>query len=257
VENAVLLVERWILARLRHHTFFSLRELNAAIAELLTELNTKPFKQLPGCRKELFEQLDRPAMHALPAVRYTYAEWKRARVHIDYHVEVLGHYYSVPYQLVRQELDVRITANIVELHHRNQRVASHPRSFLKGRHTTLTAHMPTAHQQYAGWTPQRLVAWAHKTGPATAGLIATILGSRAHPQQGFRSCLGVMRLGKSYGAERLEAACQRALQLNAASFKSLQSILQHGLDRQPLPAEQDTSNEPITHPNIRGAGYYH
>ena len=257
VENAVLLVERWILARLRDYTFFSLRELNAAIAALLTELNTKPFKQLPGCRKELFEQLDRPAMQALPAVRYTYAEWKRARVHIDYHVEVLGHYYSVPYQLVQQELDVRITANIVELLHRNLRVASHRRSFLKGRHTTLTAHMPTAHQQYADWTPQRLVQWAEKAGPATASLIATILGSRAHPQQGFRSCLGVMRLGKSYGDERLEAACQRALHLNAASFKSLQSILKHGLDRQPLPGHKDAGNAPITHPNIRGAGYYH
>ena len=160
-------------------------------------------------------------------------------------------------QLVQQELEVRITSNIVELLHRGQRVASHRRSFLKGRHTTLTAHMPTAHQQYADWTPQRLVGWAQKTGPATAGLIATILGSRAHPQQGFRSCLGVMRLGKSYGDERLEAACQRALRLNAASFKSLQSILKHGLDRQPLPGEKDASNEPITHPNIRGAGYYH
>jgi len=257
VENSVLLVERWILARLRHHTFFSLPELNAAIREGLDVLNTKPFKKLPGCRKALFEQLDRPAMKPLPAERYTYAEWKKARVHIDYHVEVLGHYYSVPYQLVKQELDVRITAHTVELLHHNKRVASHRRSALKGRHTTLTEHMPKAHQQYAHWTPQRLVRWAEKTGPATAEVVATILSSRAHPQQGFRSCLGIMRLGKSYGDERLEAACQRALRLGASSYKSLQSILKNGLDRQALPEAEEATPEPIAHPNIRGGGYYH
>ncbi len=257
VENSVLLVERWILARLRHHTFFSLPELNAAIRELLDMLNTKPFKKLPGCRQALFEQLDRPAMKPLPAERYTYAEWKKARVHIDYHVEVLGHYYSVPYQLVKQELDVRITAHTVELLHHNKRVASHRRSSLKGRHTTLTGHMPKAHQQYAHWTPQRLVHWAEKTGPATAEVVATILSSRAHPQQGFRSCLGIMRLGKSYGDERLEAACQRALRLGATSYKSLQSILKNGLDRQALPEAEEATPKPIAHPNIRGGGYYH
>jgi transposase len=257
VENAVLLVERWILARLRHHTFFSLAALNEAIREQLEVLNTKPFQKLPGCRKSLFEQLDRPAMKPLPDARYTYAEWKKARVHIDYHVEVLGHYYSVPYQLVKQEVDVRITANTVELLHRNGRVASHRRSALKGGHTTLTAHMPQAHRQYADWTPQRLVRWAHQSGPATAELVATILASRAHPQQGFRSCLGIMRLGKSYGEARLEAACQRALKLQACSFKSLQSILKTGLDRQALAQTEDPVADPITHPNIRGAGYYH
>lgn len=257
VENSVLLVERSILARLRNHTFFSLAELNAAIRELLEGLNTKPFKKLPGCRKDLFEQLDHPAMKPLPAERYTYAEWKKARVHIDYHVEVLGHYYSVPYQLVKQELDVRITVHTVELLRHNKRVASHRRSSLKGRHTTLTEHMPTAHQQYAYWTPQRLVCWAEKTGSATAEVVATILSSRAHPQQGFRSCLGIMRLGKTYGDERLEAACQRALRLGTTNYKSLQSILKTGLDRQALPEADEVTPEPIAHPNIRGAGYYH
>lgn len=257
VENGVLVVERWILARLRNHTFFSLPELNAAIRELLAVLNTKPFQKLPGCRKELFEQVDRPAMKALPGQRYTYAEWKKARVHIDYHVEVLGHYYSVPYQLVKQELEVRITANTVEILQGNKRITSHPRSALKGRHTTQIEHMPKAHQQYANWTPERLVRWAEKSGPGTAELIATILASRAHPQQGFRSCLGIMRLGKSYGDDRLEAACQRALKLGACSFKSLQSILKNGLDYQPLPEAEEPDNEPIAHPNIRGAGYYH
>ena len=256
VENGVLVVERWILARLRNHTFFSLHELNAAIRELLVELNTKPFQKLPGCRKEVFEQLDRPAMKALPGNRYTYAEWKQARVHIDYHVQVLGHHYSVPYQLVKEQLDVRITANTVELFKRNKRVASHRRSTIKGGFTTLTEHMPKAHQQYADWTPQRLVRWAHQSGPATAEVVATIMASRGHPQQGFRSCLGVMGL-KSYGQDRLEAACQRALRLGACSFKSLQSILKQGLDYQPLPETDDPDQEPIAHPNIRGAGYYH
>ena len=257
VENSVLLVQRWILARLRHHTFFSLAELNRAIRELLIDFNQRPFKKLPGCRQELFEQIDRPAMLPLPNQRYTYAEWKLARVHIDYHAEVLGHYYSVPYQLVKRQLEVRITANTVEFLHHNKRVASHRRSALKGRHTTLAEHMPRAHRQYAGWTPQRLVRWAEKNGPATAELIAVMLRSRAHPQQGFRSCLGIMRLGKSYGDERLEAACRRALPLNATSYKSVKSILDKNLDRQPLPERDEITNEPILHPNIRGAGYYH
>jgi transposase len=257
VEGSVLLVQRWILARLRHHTFFSLTELNTAIRELLIDFNQRPFKKLPGCRQDLFKQIDRPAMQALPGQRYTYAEWKLARVHIDYHVEVLGHYYSVPYQLVKQQLGVRITANTVEFLNHNKRVASHRRSALKGRHTTLPEHMPKAHRQYADWTPQRLVRWAEKSGRATAELIAIILRSRAHPQQGFRSCLGIMRLGKSYTDERLEAACRRALHLNATSYKSVKSILDQDLDRLPLPEAEESVHEPIVHPNIRGAGYYH
>lgn len=257
VENSVLLVQRWILARLRHHTFFSLAELNRAIQELLIDFNQRPFKKLPGCRRDLFEQIDRPAMLPLPKGRYTYAEWKLARVHIDYHVEVLGHYYSVPYQLVKRQLEVRITANTVEFLHHSKRVASHRRSALKGRHTTLVEHMPQAHRQYAGWTPQRLVSWAEKSGPATAELIAIILGSRAHPQQGFRSCLGIMRLGKSHGDKRLEFACRRALHLNATSYKSVKSILDTHLDQQPLPVNEETTHKPIVHPNIRGADYYH
>ncbi len=257
VENSVLLVSRWILARLRHHAFFSLTELNAAIRELLVRLNERPFKKLPGCRRTCFEQLDRPAMKPLPPGRYTYAEWKRARVHIDYHVQVLGHYYSAPYQLVRQEVDVRISAHTVELLLRGKRVASHRRSPLKGRHTTLAEHMPQAHRHYAEWTPQRLVRWAEASGPATAEVVATILGSRAHPQQGFRSCLGIMRLGTSYGAARLEAACRRALHLGATTYTSLRSMLEKGLDQQPRPPIAAESGEPIAHGNIRGPEYYH
>ncbi len=257
VEQSVLLVERWILARLRHQSFFSLSQLNAAIGELLQRLNARPFKKLPGCRKTLFEQLDRPAMKPLPCERYTYAEWKKARVNIDYHVEIEGHYYSAPYQLVKQQLDVRLSAHTVELLHRGKRVASHRRSSRKGHHTTVDEHMPHAHQQYASWTPQRLVRWAEKTGPATAQLVANILASRAHPQQGFRACLGIMRLGKTYTDQRLEAACRRALVLGAASFKSVQSILKNGLDKRPLPETPTQESLPIDHPNIRGGDYYH
>lgn len=256
VEQGVLLVERWVLARLRNRVFFSLAELNAALHVLLDDLNRRPFKKLPGCRRELFEQLDRPAMKALPAQPYTYAEWRQVRVHIDYHVQLEGHYYSVPYQLVKQALEVRLTATTVELFHRGVRVASHPRANHQGRYTTTPEHMPRAHQAYAEWTPQRLVQWAEQTGPATATVVATILASRPHPQQGFRSCLGLLRLGKTYGEARLEAACQRAATLQATSYKSIESILKHKLDQQPLvpTAPEDPL---ITHPNIRGASYYH
>ena len=254
-EVGVQIVERWILARLRHHTFFSLTELNVAIGQLLEELNTRAFKKLPGSRKTLFESLDRPAMNPLPVQPYVYAEWKRVRVHIDYHIELDGHYYSVPYQLVKQALDARMTANTVELFHRGHRVASHVRSGHKGHHTTVCGHMPRAHQAYAEWTPQRLINWAENSGPATAQVIATILAARAHPQQGFRSCLGIMRLGKTYGDARLEAACQRAQALQAYSYKSIASMLKHHLDQQPLPAPV-SAPKPIAHPNIRGAHYY-
>jgi transposase len=256
VESGVLVVERWILARLRHSTFFSLAELNTAVHRLLTDLNSRPFKKLPGSRQHLFETLERPALNPLPLAAYEYAEWKTARVNIDYHVEVEGHYYSVPYQLVKQQVDVRLTTAIIECFSKGQRVSSHRRSWQKGRHTTLPEHMPKAHQRYLDWTPERLVRWAQQTGPATAQVVATILASRPHPQQGFRSCLGIMRLGKMYGPTRLEAACEHALTLDACAYRSIESILKHGLDRQPL-APQHVSPPHPTHPNIRGPEYYH
>ncbi len=255
-EAGVLLVERWILAVLRHRTCFSLAELNREIARLLERLNTRPFKKLPGSRRELFEQLDRPALRPLPAQPYEFAEWKKVRVNIDYHVEVEGHYYSVPYQWVKKSLETRYSERTVECFHKGQRVASHPRSHLKGRHTTLPEHMPTSHRGYAEWTPQRLIRWAERTGPATASMVQTILERRAHPQQGFRSCLGIMRLGKSFGEQRLEAACRRALTLGACSYKSIESILRQGLDRKAFPEQQDLELG-IAHENIRGSDYYH
>lgn len=257
VEQGVLLVERWILARLRHQQFFSLEALNRAIGELLEHLNARPFRKLPGCRRTLFEQLDRPALRPLPAQPYQYAEWRRVRVNIDYHVEVEGHYYSVPHALVRQALEVRLSAATVECFHAGQRVASHARSALRGHHTTVSAHMPPAHRHQAEWTPQRLIRWAAQTGPATAAVVEQLLASRAHPQQGFRACLGVLRLGNDYGPERLEAACRRALALRTCRYKSLESILKNGLDRRPLPEPDAAGAAAQDHPNLRGPDYYH
>jgi len=248
-------VERWILARLRNRTFFSLVQLNTAIRELLEHLNQRPFKKLPGSRKSTFESLDKPALKALPLEAYEYAEWRKARVNIDYHLEVQGHYYSVPYQLCKQQLDVRLTAKTLECFRKGKRVASHVRSTQKGKHTTLTAHMPQAHRQYLQWTPQRILNWAEKSGEHTAALIQTILNSRTHPQQGFRSALGILRLGKAYGSERLNSACKRALTLQSTSYKSIASILKTGLDQKPL-----IRSEPTTllshHRHIRGQKYY-
>jgi transposase len=255
-ETGVQLVERWILAALRHQSFFSLSALNTAIATLLERLNQRPFKKLPGSRRTAFETIDRPALRPLPLTPYVYATWKRVRVNIDYHVEVDGHYYSVPYTLVKQALDVRLTEHTVECFHQRQRIASHVRSPLKGRHTTVAEHMPKAHREFAEWTPERLVRWAEKTGPATAGVIGHILANRPHPQQGFRSCLGILRLGERYGHDRLEAACARALRLNACRYKSIESILQRGLDRQALP-EQQSLDLPAAHDHLRGPGYFH
>jgi transposase len=256
VEAGVLIAERWIMARLRHRTFFGLGELNVAIRDLLDWINRRPFKKLPGSRQSLFEELERPALRPLPADRYEFGLWKQAKVSIDYHVEVDRHYYSVPYQLVGQVCEVRLSAASVEIFRRGRRIASHVRSYQRGRHSTDPAHMPDAHRRHQEWTPGRILHWAEKTGPATAELTRGILESRPHPEQGFRSCLGILRLGERYGAERVEAACRRALAVRAFSYRSLESILKSGLDRQPLPAQRPLRVH-RRHDNLRGAGYYH
>jgi len=255
VEAGVLLVERWILACLRNRTFFSLAELNAEIRRLLDKLNSRPMQVLKLSRRELYERLDRPALKPLPAQAYVYGEWSKARVSIDYHVEIERHYYSVPYQLVKKQLDVRVRSHSVECFHKGQRVAVHVRSWFAGRHTTVREHMPKAHQAYLEWTPQRLIQWARQTGPATAGVVDAIMSSRAHPQQGFRPCLGLLRLGKTYSPLRLEAACRRALALGSTSYKTVKSILEKHLEHQPLPAKRPHT-PPLDHGNIRGADYY-
>ena len=255
-ESGVLLVERWILARLRNQKFFSLAELNREIRPLLGELNNKSFQKLPGCRRSRFEELDQPALKPLPREPYQLAHWKKASVHIDYHVEVEGHYYSVPYNLVKKKLDVRYTARTVECFYRNKRVASHLRDNKRGRHTTVKEHMPVKHQKYLEWTPDRFKRWAAKIGPQTVILTETMLVKRGHPQQAYRSLLGILRLGKSYGNQRLEAACCRALHINAISYRSIESILKNGLDQRPLPDEENNRSKPVQHNNIRGANYF-
>ena len=258
VEVGVQVVERWILARLRDAQFFSLDELNRAIAQLLTRLNNRPFKKLAGSRWQWFEQLERAALKPLPAQRYQYAEWHKARVNIDYHIDVGRHYYSVPYQLVRQEVDVRLSSQVLEVFYRGKAVARHRRNEQRGHHTTIAEHMPKSHREYAQWSPQRLIRWGEKMGPHTAKLISQIMAARTHPQQGYRSCLGILRLEKNYGASRLEAACRRALAIGGLSFKSVESILKRQLDQQPLPVVE-TTTEPVLpeHPNIRGSDYFH
>jgi transposase len=256
VEVAVQVVERWILARLRHRRFFSLAELNGAIRELVGDLNDRPMRHLGTSRRILFERLEREALLSLPSEPYAYAEWRRCRAGLDYHVEVQGHFYSVPYRLIREVIEARVTDLTVELFHHGQRIASHPRSTLRQRHTTTAEHMPSAHRRHAEWTPTRVLRAAEAIGPATTALVERILTSRPHPEQGFRTCLGILRLVRGFGAERVEAACQRGLDIGARSYGSVLSILRNGLDRafrpDPLPEEP-----PLQHGNIRGSGYYH
>ncbi|HLM96844.1 MAG TPA: IS21 family transposase [Acidimicrobiales bacterium] len=256
VEAGVLLAERWIMARLRNEHFTSLGEANAEIARLVAWVNARPFKALAGSRASLFEELDRPALRPLPADRYEFAVWRKAKANIDYHIEHRAdrHYYSVPYRLAGETVDVRISAATVEAFHRHRRVASHVRKFTPG-FSTDPAHMPESHRRHAAWTPSRIVSWAAKTGPATAKLTEAVMAARRHPEQGFRSCLGIVRLGDRYGVERLEAACERALAVRAHSYRSVESILRTGLDRQALPAEVPARAHP-DHDNLRGPDYY-
>jgi len=255
VEAGVLLVERWILAALRQRTFFSLGEVNEAVAELLVRLNERPFRKREGSRRTLFESLDRPALKPLPAERYQYGEWKTARVNIDYHVEFDRHWYSVPYALTQQEVEIRATASTVEVFHKGVRVASHARSHVPHRHTTIHAHRPKAHQRHLEWTPSRIVEWSAKIGPATAHVVDRILASNRHPEQGFRSCLGILRLGHKYPHTRVEAAARRAVALNVCSYQSLKAILENNLDGQAAEPTPDPQ-PPIDHPNLRGPDYY-
>lgn len=255
VEAGVLLAERWILARLRNRRFYSIAQANLAIRELVEAINDRPFKKIPGSRRSLFEKLDRPAMRPLPEQRYEFASWRLGRtVNIDYHVEADFHWYSVPYRLVGQRVDVRVSAGTVEVFHKHRRIASHVRSRTRYGHTTDPAHMPESHRRHAQWTPGRIISWAEKTGPATAELAKGILASRPHPEQGYRSCLGVIRLADRYGAERVEAACRRAVAARAFSYKSVESILRHGLDA--VPATARPLHTHPRHDNLRGARYY-
>ena len=255
VEVSVQIVERWVLARLRNRRFFSLADLNQAIHERLEDLNRRETKHLGASRRQLFEALDQPALKPLPGQPYQYAEWKQRRAGLDYHVELAKHYYSVPHALAKQKLWARITERTVEIFHKGKRVAAHMRGSGNRRHTTVAEHMPSSHRRYAGWTPARIRSRATAVGANTEILVDVIMRNRPHPEQGFRSCIGILRLAKTYGSERLEAACERALEIDATSYSSVASILKNNLERRA--PRQATDGPAIDHPNIRGPQYFH
>jgi transposase len=255
VEVSVQIVQRWILAVLRHHTFFTLADLNAAIHRLLDGVNERPMRGVGVSRRALFDQIDRPALRPLPTTRYELATWTPCRVNIDYHVEVDHNWYSVPYQLIHTRVEARLTATTLEVFLTGRRVASHARRAGRGHYATDVAHMPRAHRAHAEWTPSRLIAWAEQTGPAAGRLAAGILERRPHPEQGYRACLGLMRLGRVHGHARLDAACARAERLRSYSYRTVERILTHQQDRLPLD-EPAPARPVITHENVRGAAYY-
>jgi len=251
VENGVLIAKRWILAVLRHRTFYSLAELNAAIRECLERLNTRPMRQAKKSRRELFEVIDRPNALPLPAHPYEYAEWYKAKVQLNYHIEVDHHYYSVPYQLLHEKLDIRLTATTLEAFRKGERVAAHVRSYHKNGYTTLPEHMPPEHRFYAEWNPDRFIRWAGKTGEATARLVEKILATRPYPEQGYKACLGIINLTRDYEPVRVEAAARRALKFKTCTYRSMKAILSAGLDRHPDNGEQPSLPGLPPHQNIR------
>jgi transposase len=257
VEAAVLIMERWILGRLRNRRFHSLTELNEAIRALLVRINDeRPIRRLGLTRRQLLEDLDRPALKPLPVEPYVFAEWRVRRVGIDYHVDIDRHYYSVPYRFAREAVEVRLTGRTVEVFVKGERIAAHVRSSGNGKHTTVQEHMPSSHRRYADWTIERIRRDAAAIGPSTAALCELILEQRSHPEQGFRACLGIVRLLKPFGADRVEAAAARALDIGARTYGSVKSILDNNLDRHAA-QRRDADGVPILHPNIRGARYYH
>jgi len=257
VEVAVQIAQRWIVARLRNETFFSLEELNQRIRELLEELNARPMKRYGGVsRNELFEQLDKPVLLPLPSDYFEYSTWKSARVNLDYHIELERHYYSVPYVLVREKVEARITARTVEVFHVGRRVASHARSYVLFKHTTNPEHMPPNHRAWLNADPGEIQQWAKTVGPYTEAMVNRILESNFYPEQCWRSARGLKRIGQKYGPERTEVACRRALKFGARSYKPVERMLKHGLDQRPLPDEEQPAAAVIEHENIRGPEYF-
>jgi transposase len=255
VEVGVQVVERWIIAALRHQKFFRLEEVNRAIRELLERLNQRPFRKREGSRASVFASLERSALRPLPAERFDMSQWSRARVNIDYHIAFDANFYSVPYTLVQELVEVRATPTTVEIFHKGQRVGSHLRSRGRGRVCTEKEHRPKSHQAHLEWTPSRMVHWAEQIGPHTAQLFARILAEKPHPEMGYRSCLGIIRLAEKYSAARMEAAADRALLTGACRYQSVKSILKNSLDQQPLTASPSLPPPPA-HDNIRGAEYF-
>ena len=258
VEGAVLIVERWLIGRLRNRIFHSLADVNTAINEMLQRLNEqKPVRRLNRTRRQLLEELDRPALKPLPTERYEFAEWRRQRVGIDYHVEVEDHFYSVPYSYARSEVEARFTGRTVEIFLKGRRIAAHVRGSGNHHHTTIPEHMPSSHRRYADWTLDRIRRDAASIGRLTATLCDLILERKPHPEQGFRACVGILRLERSFGRERLEAAASYAIDINGLSYTSVRSILDNNLDRHAAKKPSADGTPIVIHPNIRGPGYYH
>jgi transposase len=263
VEAAVLVAQRWILAALRQRTFYSLAELNAAIAELLVKLNARVMRHLNASRHSLYERLDRPALKPLPATAYEYADWSAVKLNIDYHASVDDHFYSAPYTLIGEPLWCRATARTIELFHKGTRVASHPRSFVKYHYSTLPEHRPASHRAHLEWTPSRLISWAGSIGTHSAALIEHVIKSKPHPEQGYRSALGILRLAKKFGAPRLELACQRAITIRSPSYKTVKTMLEQRMEAVPLrdevngAAREDDPANRLGAINVRGSDYYH
>jgi len=259
-EVAVQIVERWIMARLRHQTFFTLASLNQAIRVLLDDLNQRPFKKLPGTRLSQFEQLDKPVMRPLPAQPYQYAEIKQARVHIDYHIEYDKHYYSVPHHLVKQAVEVQASDNTIAIYSHGQRIASHPRSYRQGAHSTCPEHMPRSHRAMQEWSPERFLSWAADIGAETREVVSHLLQEKRHQEQNYRRILALLSNAKKYGRERLNNACGRALLINSPTRSSVESILKQGLDQVVLETPSNAVQEELSldhHENVRGEDYYH
>lgn len=256
VEVAVQIAQRWLLARIRNELFLSLDELNERLAELVDELNRRQMRRYKKSRRELFEILDKPALKPLPSERFVYSQWKKVRVNIDYHAEFDDNYYSAPHTLVHEHLDVRATATTIELIFKNQRVASHMRSYAQGVYVTTPAHMPKAHQEHAQWPPSRVIDWAGTIGPNVKLLVEALIAERSHPEQGYRPSLGIIRLAKTYGNERVDKACRRANIAGARNYRHVKAILKNNLDSAPLPDDVDENRPPVDHENIRGPGYY-
>lgn len=253
VENAVRFAQSCILGRLRKQTFFSLAEANAAITEMLARINDHVMRRLGASRRHLFETVERQALASLPAEDYEFAEWRLARVSTDYHVEFSSFFYSVPHGLIRQQVDIRATARMIEIFHRGKRVAVHQRRYGGPRFGTEPEHMPSAHRRYAEWTPDRFRRWAASIGPETEGLITAILASRPHPEQGFRTCLGILRLYRDLPREHAETVSARAVEIGGLTCKTITALIAtHKSNRH--------STEPaavMEHANLRGPGYFH
>lgn len=256
VEVGVLIAERWVLARLRNREFYSLAELNAAIAALMGDFNNRPFKKLPGCRRSQYELLEKAALKPLPPIAFEYAEWCKIRVGFDYHIEIEGHYYSVPASLVKKEVEFRLSSGVVEIFYYGKRVASHIRSHLKGQKTTLFEHMPKSHQKYLAWTPTKLLAWSADVGPATHQIVSYLFEHKPHPEMGYRASRGLVSLARHYGPQRLEHACARALKIGALSYHSIANILKVGLDLIAPETESENLEPSQLHENVRGPAYY-